>query len=667
MSSASRPMPTGAVTFLFTDIEGSTRLWETDPDSMREALTVHDRIIEGSVGEHDGVVFKTGGDSFCASFGSPHLAVEAAIEAQRQLGATHWETQPPITVRMGLHTGTAQVRNDDYFGPTLNRTARLMEAGHGGQVLISSTTQSLLIDELPPGVGLLSLGSQYLKDLDRPETIFQLTADGLDVDLPPLRTSSTVSLFPAEQVKAAYKAKKWSQVHELISDLEVDHELTGEQHEMMGFALWSLGEDQEIVPRFEMTHGAYVAEGNPQGAALAALQLAELHSHNLAEGNAEGWVRRAERLLTDDRDSVAKGYLLRWQSHEAFDADGDLDSALQLSRRVGEIAKINLDGSLEVLALLDQGRFLVASGRLDEGMPLMDEAMIGVVAGDVNPMVVGRSYCNMIGVCNQTGDVRRAAEWSEAAERWCRDSETLSYPGMCRIHKAEVMWRNGDWVGAESEVMRASTELGLYTDISGEAWYQFGEMRLRAGDYDGAENAFQEALTRGREPVPGYALILAYRDDPQSAVDLLERTLSEPRLSKLDRARFLPALIQLSLQQGDLEKADEACSELAEIGEIARSDLFTAQAAQARGNIELASGNPSAASGPLKDSIRAYTHLGLPFDSAHAHADLSQVYAADDAPALATMELKAAKAEFDRLGSKDNAAEMDRLLNSVST
>lgn len=660
-------MPTGAVTFLFTDIEGSTRLWEAEPDSMREALAVHDRIVERAVEEHDGVVFKTGGDSFCASFASPHLAAEAAMEAQRQLGATNWGTRTPIQVRMGLHTGTAQVRNDDYFGPTLNRTARLMEAGHGGQVLVSSTTQSLLIDELPPGVGLLSLGNQYLKDLDRPETVFQLTADGLVADFPPLRTSSEISSDPFGQVRAAYKAKKWSQVHELISDLEVDHELTGEQHEMMGFALWWLGEDQEIIPRFEMTHGAYVSEGNPQGAAVAALELAELHSHNLATDVAAGWVRRAERLLEDDEDSVAKGYLLRWQSVKAFEADGDLDSALQLSGRVGEIAKTHLDGSLEVLALQDQGRFLVASGRLDEGMPLMDEAMIAAVAGDVNPMVVGRSYCNMLAVCNQTGDVRRAAEWSEAAERWCRDTETSPYPGICRVFKAEVMWQNGDWVGAESEVMRASTELGLYTDISGDAWYQFGEMRLRAGDYDGAENAFQEALTRGREPVPGYALILAHQGDTESAIDLLERTLSEPRLSKLSRARFLPALIQLSLQQGDLEKADEACSELAEIGTIARSDLFSAQAAQARGNIELASDNPSAASGPLKDSIRIYAHLGLPFESAHAHADLSQVYVADGAPALATMELKAAKTEFDRLGSKDNAAEMDRLLDSVST
>ena len=656
-------MPTGAVTFLFTDIEGSTRLWETDPDSMREALTVHDRIIEGSVGEHDGVVFKTGGDSFCASFGSPHLAVEAAIEAQRQLGATHWETQPPITVRMGLHTGTAHVRNDDYFGPTLNRTARLMEAGHGGQVLISSTTQSLLIDELPPGVGLLSLGSQYLKDLDRPETIFQLTADGLDVDLPPLRTSSTVSLSPAEQVKAAYKAKKWSQVHELISDLEADHELTGEQHEMMGFALWWLGEDREIVPRFEMAHGAYVAEGNPQGAAVAALELADLHSHNLAEEIAEGWVRRAERLLTDDRDSVAKGYLLRWQSKEAFDADGDLDSALQLSRRVGEIAKINLDGSLEVLALIDQGRFLVASGRLDEGMPLMDEAMIGAVAGDVNPMVVGRSYCNMLGVCNQTGDVRRAAEWSEAAERWCRDSETSPYPGICRVYKAEVMWQHGDWVGAESEVMRASTELGLYTDISGEAWYLFGEMRLRAGDYDGAENAFQEALTRGREPVPGYALILAHQGDLTSARDLLNRVLSEPHLSKLDRARFLPAVIQLSLDDGDNQRAEQALVELTEISELARSDLFKAQASQARGNIELATGVPSKAITELKEATKIYMRLGLPFESATAHADMGRAYIADGAKALAAMELKAARVEFERLGSESHTERVTELLS----
>jgi len=659
-------MPTGAVTFLFTDIEGSTRLWESEPESMREALKVHDGIIERAVEVHDGVVFKTGGDSFCASFASPHLAAEAAIDVQRHLVASVWVTTAPIKVRMGLHTGTAQVRNNDYFGPTLNRAARLMEVGHGGQVLTSSTTQGLLIDEPSEGVGFLNLGRQHLKDLDRPETVFQLTADGLEVDFPPLRTGSANSLDPLEQMRAAYKAKDWSRVHSLISAYEVDHDLTGEQNEMMGFALWWLGEDREIIPRFEVTHRAFVAEGNPQGAALAALELAELHSHNLAPDVAAGWIRRAERLLEGDEGSVAKGNLLRWQSVKAFEADGDLEKALQISRTVAEIARTNLDGNLEVLALQDQGRFLVASGRVDEGMPLMDEAMIGAVAGDVNPMIVGRSYCNMLSVCNQTGDVRRAAEWSEAAERWCRETETSPYPGTCRVFKAEVMWHNGDWVGAESEVMRASTEVGLYTDIGGEAWYQFGEMRLRIGDYDGAEKAFQEALTRGREPVPGYALILAHQGDTESAIDLLERTLSEPGMSKLGPARLLPALIQLSLQQGDLEKADQACSELAEIGSTARSDLFIAQAEQARGNVELASGNPSAAFGPLKESIRIYAQLGLPFESAHAHADLSRAYAADDAPALAAMELKAAKAEFDRLGAANNVAEMDRLLESVS-
>lgn len=229
------------------------------------------------------------------------------------------------------------------------------------------------------------------------------------------------------------------------------------------------------------------------------------------------------------------------------------------------------------------------------------------------------------------------------------------------------MWQNGDWVGAETEVMRASTEVGLYIDISGEAWYQYGEMRLRAGDYDAAETAFREALTRGREPVPGYALILAQRGDLTSALDLLERTLSEPTLSKLDRARFLPAVIRLSLEQGDVSRAQQAVSELAEIGELARSDLFKAQASQAHGNIELVAGESAAALGHLKEAAKTYTRLGLPFESAHAHADLALAYEADGAGALATMEMEAAKAEFERLGSTSDVERIDLLIESPAS
>ena len=208
MRSAGQALPTGAVTFLFTDIEGSTRLWEDDAKAMREALSLHDRIINDSVHGHQGVVFKTGGDSFCASFASPQAALECAIAAQRQLGAARWATESPIGVRMGLHTGTAQVRNDDYFGPALNRAARLMAVGHGGQVLTSSATEHLLADELPHGVELLSLGIQYLKDLDRPENIYQVISEGLIQEFPPLDAVAGASANLTDRVRVAYKAKQ---------------------------------------------------------------------------------------------------------------------------------------------------------------------------------------------------------------------------------------------------------------------------------------------------------------------------------------------------------------------------------------------------------------------------------------------------------------------------
>lgn len=657
-------LPTGAVTFLFTDIEGSTQMWEKSPEDMREALSVHDQVIGSAVAAHEGVVFKTGGDSFCASFAGPLAALNAALDAQRRLSATHWATSKPIRVRMGLHTGTAQVRNSDYFGPTLNRTARLMAAGHGGQVLLSDATRQLVVDELPPGVELIGLGSHHLKDLDRPEVVYQLSAKGLPDAFPPLESVTDSTADPSEDAARAYKAKDWRRVVELLTEAESSRELTAGEHEMMGFALWWIGDHDPLIRRFEQTYSAYLAEDNPQGAATTALELAEFHVHSLSPEIASGWVRRADRLLEGDETSPAKGYLLRQQSVKAYEAEQDLDKALELSRRVEEIGRANSDGNLEVLALQDQGRFLVASGDLERGMPLMDEAMIAAVAGDVKPSIVGRSYCNMLDVCHRTGDVRRAAEWSEAAERWCEESESSPYPGICRIYKAEVMWQNGDWVGAESEVMRASTELGLYTDISGEAWYQFGVMRFRAGDLEGAEAAFQEALTRGREPVPGYASVLAAKGQADAGIDLLQRSLSDPGLSKLDRARFLPALIDLSLDSGLIEASASAAAELREIGDLAQSDLFRAQASHGRGKVALARNEPDALS-HLKEAVSAFTRLGLPYEAARSRSDLARAYLVDGASALATMELKAARAEFERLGSESDVEAVNQTLKGA--
>ncbi|HEX2421344.1 MAG TPA: adenylate/guanylate cyclase domain-containing protein, partial [Acidimicrobiia bacterium] len=578
MNAVSRPLPEGTVTFLFTDIESSTQHWERTPDAMRAALGAHNQIVGDALVAHGGVVFKTVGDSFYAAFADPVSALEAAMDVQRALNEGTWLIEGGIKVRIGIHTGTARSEQGDYFGPTLNRVARLTAAGHGGQILVSSATQRLSVDSLPNGVDLHSLGVHYLKDLDRPEEIFQVVVGGRAEEFGPLRTVEPESSQTAAQARAAFQAKRWEETRDRLLLIEDKQPLTGAQHDMLANALWWLGRHDEMTARYESAFNAFLSEGNPQSAAMAALVLSEAHNHALAPDVSRAWERRAERLLEDeaDSDSVARGHLLRWQTVRAIERDHDFERAVGLSRRVMAIARAHGDGNLEALALQDQGRILVATGEMEEGMALMDEAMLAAMAGDVTPMVVGRSFCNMLAVCDQTGDIRRAGQWSEAADRWCSENDHGPYPGVCRIFKAELLWHKGEWVRAEAEVVRASTELGMLTDVIGEAWYQYGEMRLRVGDDTKAEEAFQNALARGREPVPGYALLLARRGDVGAGIDLLERTLRSSSLTPWARARMLPAMIQLALEAGETDKADAAVSELGEIGRVARSELFVA-------------------------------------------------------------------------------------------
>src|SRR5215218_3977941 len=164
--------PTGTVTFLFTDIEGSTKRWERLPVEMASAVARHDQMLRAAIEQVDGYVFKTVGDAFCAAFQTPEAGLLAALAAQRALGAEDWTVVDGIRVRMALHTGGAEERDADYFGPTVNRVARLLAAGHGGQVLLSAAARDALA-ELPPETDLRDLGERRLKDLTQPEQIFQ--------------------------------------------------------------------------------------------------------------------------------------------------------------------------------------------------------------------------------------------------------------------------------------------------------------------------------------------------------------------------------------------------------------------------------------------------------------------------------------------------------------
>ena len=181
-------LPTGTVTFLFTDIEGSTRLWDEHPEEMRAALARHEALLRHAIEAQGGHVFHTSGDAFCVVFSRATDALTAALDAQRALQAEPWGAVAALKARMALHTGEAEEREGDYFGPPLNRCSRLLNAGHGGQVLLSRTSAHIVREALPEGAGLRPLGEHRLRDLTQPEDIFQLAHPDLPAEFPPLRS-----------------------------------------------------------------------------------------------------------------------------------------------------------------------------------------------------------------------------------------------------------------------------------------------------------------------------------------------------------------------------------------------------------------------------------------------------------------------------------------------
>ncbi len=205
------------ITFLFTDIERSSILWEMHPQAMGRALAQHDSLMRGVFGEHHGQVFKTMGDAFCVAFTNALDALQAAVAAQRQLAAAVWEETGPLRVRMALHSGGAEQRDGDYFGPTLNRVARVLSAGHGSQTLLSSATAERVRAALSPDISLRDLGERRLKDLSQPERIFQVVTADLPTEFPPLRSLEVrPNNLPAQVTSFVGRAREMAEVKRLL-------------------------------------------------------------------------------------------------------------------------------------------------------------------------------------------------------------------------------------------------------------------------------------------------------------------------------------------------------------------------------------------------------------------------------------------------------------------
>lgn len=214
---AQAPVVSGTVTFAFTDIEQSTRRWERNFSAMEDAVRRHDALVRGAIADHRGYVFKALGDAFCAAFARAEDAVAAMVDVQRLLAAEDFSELDGLPVRTAIHTGTANERDGDYFGPTVNRVARLLAIGHGGQILLSGATAALVEGNLPPTTRLRDLGEHRLRDLARPERVYGLSAPDLAIDLPPLRSLGTLATnLPLQLTSFVGRETELAQIESLI-------------------------------------------------------------------------------------------------------------------------------------------------------------------------------------------------------------------------------------------------------------------------------------------------------------------------------------------------------------------------------------------------------------------------------------------------------------------
>jgi class 3 adenylate cyclase len=644
-------LPSGIVTFVFTDVEGSTRRWDAHGAVMKEAMARHDGIVRSSIESNGGAVFTTAGDEFCSAFSTPHQAVAAAVDIQIQLGTEEWGEVAPFRVRMALHTGTADERDGDYFGTTLNRCARLLSIGHGGQILVSAITAQLLLTDLPSGVGITDLGAHELKDLEESEHVFQITHTNLGSEFPGLRSNSPLqdAADLLSEGRQAHTSRRWRDAYLALSTADELVDLGSEDLRSLGDSAYWLGHRREAVAAKEKAYGVFMREGNTQAAALMALDLALLYKYSLAAAVSKAWASRAESLVGDAIGTEAHGYLLRWKSVYAFETEGEPDKALALADQVMAAGVELGNRSIEALGLMDKGRFLVTMGHVAEGMVLVDESMVAAVSGEIDPDATGRNYCNMLAVCDAVADYERAAEWSDAAQEWCEQHSDSAYPGICRITRAELKWLRGDWDAATNDLHRAVDELDGWTPIIGAAVYQIGEIELRAGNLSEAEGHFKSAHEHGFVPLPGMAQLRLAEGKPKEAKQLLlDALIDNPQ--PLDRAKYLPPLIDSEVALDNVSEARTFLAEFEEIAEVCDSTAMRAEARDRRAVLAVLDEDQRLAIQELQAAIKGWTRLRMPYEAAQSRLRLGRVFYDAGNETAALMETDSANSTLERLG-----------------
>ena len=471
-----------------------------------------------------------------------------------------------------------------------------------------------------------------------------------------------------EAGRDAVKRHAWTEAMEALSTADQERALSPDDLELLGNAAWWAGHPDEAADALERAFAGYEADGRRLDAARVAIWLAYQAFRRMAVPVGAGWQARAQELLEHEPESATHAWLYIFGAVGEL-MQGNIEEGIGLAERGMEIAQRHDNADARFMAMSFKGMAEVMAGRWQSGFPLLDEAAAATTSGRLDMRIASDIHCNVMAACRWVGDLQRAAQWAIEGERWMRRHAIGGYPGICRVHQAEIKMLRGNWSEAEQQARAACDELQRFGLIDGLGWahYQIGEIRLRMGDLDGASEEFDQAYEYGHDPQPGLSLLELARGQVDDAMRSIGRSLAqvggtEGMTDKANRGRLLPAQVEIALAAGDLALARQAVEELESIAADFGRPLFRAGALTARGELLLGEQKPSDASPVLGQSWRLWQSTDLPYEAARARLRYGEALAAEGDQATARRDMLAARAAFERLGATMDLRRVDELL-----
>jgi class 3 adenylate cyclase len=462
---------------------------------------------------------------------------------------------------------------------------------------------------------------------------------------------------------AAYRAHDWVRAFEAFSAADAGQQLAPDELEALATAAGNAGRPgREWNRLIERAQAAFIAADDMRGAARTALELARNHVL-LGENNVGvGWWMHAARFLEGLPECPEHG-LWTWMEAYAQLEAGEFVTGGERAHEAVEIARRTGDRDVEALALASEGHAQIAQGDVAGGLALLGQASALAAGGSLQPSAGGEVLCSMIWACRNLGDWRRAAEWTDVSLRYCDEEAGYYYPGLCRVHRAEVERIRGDYERAEQDLAAACDQLlARHRDAAGWAYREMGEVRMRRGDFAGAMEAWRRAMELGVEPQPGLARLREAEGDAPAALRMLERALTDDRFKEVEARAFLfPVVASIAIAAGDLDRARAAVAEMEALGARVESTAHQGALHVARGELALAEGRLGDANALLRRAVQLWLEVDAPYESARARVVLARVYEAEGDLAAARLEREAALGVFVRLGAEYDA----RLLRAM--